>query len=195
MKIALDIGHSTNTGSRGNGLEEHATASLITDHLAPMLREQGHNITVIDYPHMNNDDDLAATVKTINAGNHDIAISVHCDSSDSPASRGAHICHHRNYHNDGTYTDSSKGKALATAIAGPLCKLLPGRADHVQARPDRTCKPNKSSLYVLRETNPPAVLIECGFLTNVSDANLMKTNPAAIARAIAQGISTYTQRK
>ena len=47
MNIALDIGHANNTGSRGNGLEEHATAKTIADHLAPMLRAQGHAVTII----------------------------------------------------------------------------------------------------------------------------------------------------
>ena len=188
MNIALDIGHANNPGSRGNGLEEHATASVIVDHLAPMLRAQGHDVTVIDYPYMDNGDDLAATVRAINAGNYDISISVHCDSSDSATACGAHVCHHRTYHDDGSYTDSARGKALAEAIAGPLCKLMPGRADHVQARPDRSCKPNKSSLYVLRKTVPPAVLVECGFLTNPGDASVLRDTPGAIARAIAWGV-------
>lgn len=191
MNIALDIGHADNTGSRGNGLEEHATAMTIANHLAPMLSAQGHTVTIIDFPRMDNDDDLAATVKAINAGGYELSISLHCDASDSIAARGAHVCHHRNYHDDGSYTDSRKGKALAEAIAGPLCKLLPGRADHVQARPDRSCKPNKTSLYVLRETVPPAVLVECGFITNFDDAALMEGNPCAIARAIAQGVDAY----
>lgn len=194
MNIALDIGHANNTGSRGNGLEEHATASVIVNHLAPLLRSQGHSVTVIDYPRMNNDDDLNATVRAINAGNYDISLSLHCDSSDSPASRGAHVCHNRTYHADGTFTDSAQGKALAEAIAGPLCKLLPGRSEHVQARPDRSCNPPKSSLAILRKTTPPAVLVECGFITNTGNANLLKNDPCAIARAIAWGTNTY-QRK
>lgn len=192
MNIALDIGHAKGTGSRGNGREEHATASVIVDHLAPMLRAQGHAVTIIDYPYMDNDDDLAATVKAINAGGFDISISLHCDSVGLATACGAHVCHHRNYHDDGSYTDSPSGRRLAQAIAKPLCKLLPGRADHVQARPDRSCKPNKTSLYVLRETVPPAVLVECGFLSNPGDAALLRNNPAAIARAIAQGVDAYT---
>lgn len=192
MNIALDIGHANNTGSRGNGLEEHATAKTIADHLAPMLRAQGHNVEIIDFPRMDNDDDLAHTVRVINTGCFDISISLHCDSSDSATACGAHVCHHRNYHGDGSYTDSAQGKALAKAIAGPLCKLMPGRTDHVQARPDRSCRPNKSSLYVLRKTVPPAVLVECGFLTNPGDASVLRDTPGAIARAIAQGVDAYT---
>ena len=191
MNIALDIGHANNTGSRGNGLEEHATAMTIANHLAPMLSAQGHAVTIIDFPRMDNDDDLAHTVRVINTGCFDISIFLHCDSSDSATACGAHVCHHRNYHGDGSYTDSARGKALAKAIAGPLCKLMPGRADHVQARPDRSCRPNKSSLYVLRNTVPPAVLVECGFLSNPGDASVLRDTPGAIARAIAWGVDAY----
>ena len=191
MNIALDIGHANNTGSRGNGLEEHATAMTIANHLAPMLSAQGHTVTIIDFPRLSNGADLKAAVEAINAGGYDISISLHCDSSDSDTACGAHVCYHRNYH-DGSYTDSARGKALAKAIAGPLCKLLPGRADHVQARPDRSCKPNKSGLYVLHKTVPPAVLVECGFLSNPGDASVLRDTPGAIARAIAQGVDAYT---
>lgn len=193
MNIALDIGHANNTGARGlDGLEEHSTAKTIAYHLAYMLRARGHAVTIIDFPRLSNGADLTATVEAINAGGYDISISLHCDSSDSDTACGAHVCHHRNYHSDGSYTDSPSGKRLAEAIAKPLCKLMPGRADHVQARPDRSCKPNKSSLYVLRETIPPAVLVECGFITNFDDAALMEGNPCAIACAIAQGVDAYT---
>lgn len=193
MNIALDIGHANNTGSSGNGLEEHATAKIIADHLAPMLRAQGHKVTVIDFPKMSNSADLAATVKAINAGGYDISISLHCDSSDNPGACGAHVCHSRHYYNDGSYRNSPSGKRLAEAIAKPLCKLLPGRDDHVQARPDFSCLPNKFSLLVLRETIPPAVLVECGFISNFRDATLMRDNPGAIARAIAQGVDAFNQ--
>lgn len=195
MKIALDIGHTNNTGSRGNGIEEHATAGVIVDHLGPMLMAQGHTVGIIDYPQLNNAVDLAATVKAINTGHYDISISIHTDCSDSPTACGAHVCHNRTYHSNGSCTDSARGKALAVAIAQHLCALLPGRADHVQARPDRSCRPNKSSLYVLRETIPPAVLVECGFISNARDAAAMKTDPAAIARAIAQGIAEYATKQ
>lgn len=194
MNIALDIGHANNTGARGNKLEEHATASTIATHLATQLRNTGHKVTVIDYPNMSNERDLNATVTAINNGNHDISISIHCDSASSATACGAHVCHHRNYHNDGTYSDSARGKKLAQAIAQPLCKLMPGRADHVQARPDRSCKPAKTSLYILRESIPPAVLIECGFISNPHDATLMRNKPQAIAQAIAQGINTYNNQ-
>ena len=188
-KICIDIGHAAGTGATGNGLEEHGVAVQIAAHLARYLRERGHNVSVIDYPHLTNAADLNATVRAINAGSYNLAVSLHCDSSDNPDACGAHVCHHRTYHKNGAFTDSVQGKALASAIAGPLCKLLPGRADPVQARPDR--KKKLSGLQVLRATRPPAVLCECIFITNANDAEMMKNRPELIAQAIGDGILDY----
>lgn len=188
-KICIDIGHAAGTGATGNGLEEHGVAVQIAAHLARYLRERGQSVSVIDYPLLSNAADLNATVRAVNAGNYDLSVSLHCDSSKNPAACGAHVCHHRTYHKDGTVRDSVQGKALASAIAGPLCKLLPGRADPVQARPDR--KKKLSGLQVLRETHPPAVLCECSFITNSGDAEMMKNRPELIAQAIGAGILDY----
>ena len=46
----------------------------------------------------------------------------------------------------------------------------------------------RPSLYVLRKTNMPAVLVEIGFITNPSEAALMNTNPELFARGIYNGI-------
>lgn len=190
-KICIDIGHAAGTGATGNGLEEHGVAVQIAAHLARYLRERGQSVSVIDYPLLSNAADLNATVRAVNAGNYDLSVSLHCDSSKNPDACGAHVCHHRTYHKDGTFTDSVQGKALASAIAVPLCKLLPGRADPVQARPDK--KKKLSGLQVLRETRPPAVLCECSFITNSGDAEMMKNRPELIAQAIGAGILDYIE--
>lgn len=190
-KICIDIGHAAGTGATGNGLEEHGVAVQIAAHLARYLRERGQSVSVIDYPLLSNAADLNATVRAVNAGNYDLSVSLHCDSSENPDACGAHVCHHRTYHKDGTFRDSVQGKALASAIAGPLIKLLPGRADPVQARPDK--KKKLSGLQVLRETRPPAVLCECSFITNAADAEMMKNRPELIAQAIGAGILDYIE--
>ena len=50
----------------------------------------------------------------------------------------------------------------------------------------------RTNLYVLRKTTMPAVLIELGFITNRSDAFLMRDNPELFAQGIYQGIVDYT---
>ena len=46
----------------------------------------------------------------------------------------------------------------------------------------------RPTLYVLRKTRMPAVLLEIGFITNAGEAYLMATEPYRIANGIANGI-------
>lgn len=177
MKIAIDIGHANRTGSTGNGMEEHAVCSVLATHLHKILTANGHDVSLIDFPNLTNAADLAATVRAINAGGYDCSLSLHADASDNAEAKGGHVCF---------YPGSGAGKTLAEDIASPLAELLPGRAETVVPR---------KNLYILRKTACPAVLVECGFITNQHDANLMAHSPQGIARAIAHGVDTFAARK
>lgn len=177
MNIALDVGHANGTGARGNGREEHAVATTIVDHLFTALQDQGHNVHVIDFPSISNSEDLNATIRAANAGGYDLGISIHCDCSDNLDARGAHVYF---------YPGSVKGSRLAACIAEPLADLLPGRANTIQSRP---------GLAVLKQTRMPWVLVECGFISNAEDADIMKHHPESIANAIAEGVHAYTSNQ
>lgn len=171
MKVAIDIGHARMTGARGNGREEHAVCADIAAELADELAARGHVCHVVDFPELSNRDDLVATVREINSLEPDVSISLHCDASDNPAARGAHVCY-----------VSERGEKLARAIASELCALLPGRAQQVVRRGD---------LYVLTHTMCPAVLVECGFITHAYDCHIVTQRTEAVADAIAQGVADY----
>ena len=167
MRIAIDIGHATATGASGNGLDEHEVAAALARLLASYL-ENSHEVQIFDFPHLDNKADYVATVKAINAGKFDLSVSLHCDHDASPSPHGAPVC----------YT-SYAGKKYAVAIASHLCPIMPGRADLIVCRP---------GLFVLKNTNCPAVLVECGFISNPTDAAMLAHEPYRIARAIAAGI-------
>jgi len=171
MYIAIDVGHAAGTGARGNGQEEHALCSVMAARLAGLLQGLGHRVAVIDFPALGNAEDLAATVRAVNAGGYDLSVSLHCDAAASAEAHGAHVCY-----------VSAAGQRAAEAIAGRLCPLLPGRACPTVRRGD---------LYVLRHTRPVAVLVECGFVTNAHDVRLLRDEPEVIARAIACGVDDY----
>lgn len=179
--IAIDIGHAHGTGAAAHGEQEHDIAAAIAPHLKAHLEafktpEQGIHAEIVDFPDQSNSGDLAATVRYVNSKHFDAVVSLHCDFAGSrekpnPDPHGAHICYY-----------SASGKRLAAAIASRLCQQMPGRANQTVQRTD---------LYILRRTNPVAVLVECGFISNPGDREWMKTHPDKVALSIALGVAEY----
>ena len=156
--IIIDIGHTTGTGSRGNGQEEHDLCTKVAKRLASQLGVAGHQVTVLDYTNTTNTIDLNKTIAAANAMQGvDFGISLHMDASDNAGPHGGHVCY-----------ASTKGAMLAEAIAKPLAKYMPGRACITMKRP---------KLAVLNRTRAPWVLIELGFITSPSDIKKLMDDP------------------
>lgn len=196
-RIAIDIGHANKTGACGNGYEEHELCAMLAQHVKKHLESykvQQFQADIIDFPAQSNSGDLSATVKAINAGNYAASVSLHMDAASkivgyqtvtdrdglvtkepiyapNPTPHGAHVCYY-----------STSGKVLANEIAIRLCPQLPGRANRIVKR---------DNLYVLKKIKPVAVLVECGFITNPSDAAWVHTNPDKVATSIALGIAAF----
>ena len=173
-RVAIDIGHANSTGAKGNGYEEHEQCKKLAAELKKAL--ESFNLCnikadIIDFPEQSNGGDIFTTVQAVNSGNYAACISLHMDASDTPKAKGAHVCYY-----------SENGKALAKEIALRLCPQLPGRANKTVKRTD---------LYVLKNTRPVAVLVECGFITNHGDAELVDKNPDRVALPIALGIASF----
>ena len=170
-KIAIDVGHARGTGAFGNGLQEHEVCEQIALYLRNELHAHGLCVGVYDFPGMSNTGDLVATAQAVNAGGFGLCVSLHCDSATSGDARGAHVIY-----------VSETGEKVAASIAKHLCPIMPGRAN-------RTVK--RGNLYILNNTRCPAVLVECGFLTNTRDASMLRDEKKQIARAIAAGIVEF----
>lgn len=173
-RVSIDIGHANGTGSNGNGFQEHSQCAKLAAELKKALESFKLceiKADIIDFPEMSNGGDLAATVRAVNAGNYDACVSLHMDASDNTKAKGAHVCYY-----------SEKGKELAEEIAFRLCPQLPGRSN-------KTVK--RTNLYVLKNTRPVAVLVECGFITNSGDAEWVDKHPDKVALSIALGISSF----
>lgn len=175
MKICIDIGHANGTGASAAGYSEHEICAFIASALEDVLTLFHHSVDIIDFPNESNSVDLRRTVEAANAGNYDLGISLHCDASDNPDARGAHVCY-----------ISAAGKVYADAIAGELCKRMPGRAQ-------KTVK--RSDLYVLKHTRAPWVLVECGFITNALDRASLIYAGEEIAGDIAVGLTILEKRE
>lgn len=192
MKIAIDIGHARRTGACVAGLHEHSVATWVAEHLSRELKEFGHVVRVIDFPDSSNAADLSHTIDEANRGGFDLGISLHCDCASNTTARGAHVCYYRRYHGQ-SFTDSASGKLLAQCIAAQLCPFMSGRANTIQARPDRSRQ--LSGLAILSQTYMPWVLIELGFLSNAEDVRILENSPHILARLIAKGVNNYPSYK
>ena len=172
--VAIDIGHAAGTGAIGNGLREHETMVRIGIQVKYYLEQAGFVGRLIDYPEESNRDDLLHTAVTANNLGVDVGLSLHADASDNVVACGGHCCY-----------VSDSGRVLAGCIAKQIACVLPGRADTVVYRDD---------LYILKNTRAPWVLVECGFLTNAEDAQVLKSKPQLVAKAIADGVIGYFNR-
>ena len=79
-----------------------------------------------------------------------------------------------------------RATGLAERVQAGICAATGAR--------DRGVK-NRPSLSVTRHTHCPAVLVECGFLTNADEARRIKTGAyqKQVARGIANGVEAYLE--
>lgn len=108
---------------------------------------------------------------------YEFFVSFHRDSAGSSA-RGASI------HVYNGQMNKASGK-LAKCIEKRLCPIFPGRSNTIQ----------EHNFHVLRETTCPAVLIECGFISNSKDNEIFDKRFNDIVKAIGDGIMEYAGLK
>ena len=81
---------------------------------------------------------------------------------------------------------SNDGKHLAECIQSQIVNHL-GTVD----RGVKMATPGKNGLYVLTNTDMPAVLVELAFISNEDDEKLLRNEQDEFARAIARGVTDY----
>lgn len=124
------------------------------------------------------DTPLKARTDAANAAKADLYVSVHANaigSGELNGVRGIETFH---------YTQASEASKRAATVLHR--NLMCGTK-----LPDRGVK--SANFHVLRETHMPSVLVECGFMTNVDDAALLRSEAyrAECAEELARGICEY----
>ncbi len=182
IKIYIDQGHNPanpNAGAEGNGLREQDLVYTIGIRLAALLREDGDYEVRLSRPTpetqlgSSNASSLAARVNDANRWGADYFLSLHTNAAASPTASGVEAY---------AYRRGSRAFRLGEDILEELSEATGLRNRGMKERP---------SLYVLRRTAMPAVLIELGFITNPRDAALMRDEPERFARGIYNGIEEY----
>ena len=118
--------------------------------------------------------DMNNRLKIINEANADMVISIHQNSYADKSQKGAQ-----------TFFQESdeKSKEFAQSIQSQLISHLPN------ARSEAI----KGDYYLLKESGVPAVIVECGYLTNVDEEKLLNTvdYQSKVAYTIMCGVVNY----
>ncbi len=181
-KIFIDQGHNpegVNAGAEGNGMREQDINYEVGQYLAELLRENGEFEVMLSRPTpesslgSTNAQSLSERVRMANEWGADYFISIHSNASENPDANGSEVY---------VYSLGTPAAEMADDILDQIVDRLGTRDLGVKANP---------SLYVLRRTDMPALLIELAFITNTEDAELLRNNRYQFAYAIYRGILDY----
>ena len=122
--------------------------------------------------------DMKRRCKIINETNPVVTVSIHQNSFTDSEVRGAQVFY---------YTHSDAGKNLAECIQSELAKIP-------DAHNDRPIKAN-DKYYMLINTSCPTVIVECGFLSNREEADMLSGGEyqRQIAMSVMTGILDFLQ--
>ena len=121
-------------------------------------------------------EDMKKRISVVDESNADIMISIHQNAYPSENVKGAQTFY---------FKGSDGGKALAEKIQASLISAL-------DEKNKRTAKEN-TSYYIIKNTEIPSVIIECGFLSNPDEERKLNTEEYRLktAWAIFDGIREY----
>ena len=182
IKIYIDQGHNpegVNAGAEGFGYREQDINYAVGIYLRDILLEDGRfevrnsRNTPEESLGTSNATSLAARVRGANEWGADYFISIHCNASENPAANGTEVYVYR--------------------LGSPAAELAQQVLDAIVARvgtKDNGVRVN-ASLYVLRRTRMPAILVELGYITNESDVQKLVNDQYAFAYGIYDGLCRY----
>jgi len=176
MKVCLDAGHGgLDAGAVGKISKEKDLTLAITLLTAGELNKL--NISSV----LTRDKDAYVTLEKrcqiANQNKVDAFISIHINSATNSQAKGFEVY---------CFSEQSNGYRLAKTIEGQYLQNVK------EISIDRGVK--TANFYVIRYTNMPAVLVECGFISNVEEEKTLNNyeTQRAIAKAIAEGIKKYS---
>jgi N-acetylmuramoyl-L-alanine amidase len=178
MRIVIDPGHGgADPGAVGNGLQEKKITYDIAYRIKKQLSRMKCEVLVIQpsefNPNSTSKDELAIPAQRANQLKADYFLSVHINAGGGEGFE-SHV-----------YPSASGKQAdkLRNVLHSQVMQYLAKYG--VKDRGKRY-----SNFYVLRQTNMPAVLIECGFIDSAKDATLLKDNTflEGLSNEIAYGL-------
>ena len=189
IRIFIDQGHNpqgVNAGAEGFGLREQDVNYAVGMELARLLNSDPRFVARVS--RTTPTESLGATSNTVprttrtslqrrvqmaNSWPADYFVSIHCNANTNPAVNGTEVY---------VYQQRTQAYWLAQHVLNGVVEAVGTKDNGVRLNP---------SLYVLRRTAMPAILVELAYLTNGNDALKLRDEQPAFARGIYNGILSY----
>ena len=179
--VVLDAGHGgTDSGKVGiNGVKEKDINLTITNSVKKILEKE--NIQVImtretdEQLAQSKVEDLKYRVSLMNEKKPSLAVSIHQNSYHEENVFGAQVFY---------YKTSTEGEKAAAVIQEALQEVNPENTKKIKAN---------DTYYLLKKTEVPTVIVECGFLSNYAEAEKLVSEDyqKKVAEAVTKGILQY----
>lgn len=184
--IVLDAGHGGidpgKIGTKGS-LEKDINLKIVLK-LRDRLKKDGAEVVLTreneeglysDTDRNKKLSDMTKRVSIINNAGADMIVSIHQNSFPKASAAGGQVFY---------YKTSVKGKNIALRIQEQLKQLSKGNEREAAANTD---------YYILKKSDIPAVIVECGFLSNPSEEQLLNSEEyrEKLVDAIAKGLIRY----
>ncbi len=182
IKIFIDQGHNPggiNGGATGFGVNEQDITFYVGIYLRnllnadPRFEARTSRQTIDEILGTSNATSLRARVDMANSWPADYFISIHCNANVNPAINGSEVYVYA------LYTEAAN---LAESVLEFMVETVGTKYNGVRANP---------SLYVLRRTQMPSILVELAYITNYEDNLLLQNEQYAFAYGIYLGILNY----
>ncbi|MBQ2934185.1 MAG: N-acetylmuramoyl-L-alanine amidase [Clostridia bacterium] len=191
--VIIDAGHGGFDGgaSAADGTVEKDINLSIAQKVAAILKFNGYNVIMTrteDTGTEDNESDAIAKRKKSDLNNRlqimkdnsdAIYVSIHLNKFTTSAASGAQVFYTKNY---------KEANELANLVQTSIVKLL---------QPDNTrvVKQGTDSTFLLKNAAVPAIIVECGFLSNKQDLEKLKSDDyqSQMAFAICGGILNFME--
>jgi len=174
--VVIDPGHGGNDGGAYHkGVKEADLNLKVARKLKKELERKGMKVVMTRY----SDQTMSITTRANIANRYpnSILVSIHFNGHRSSQPRGIE-----------TFYVSSTGRRIASQIQSRLISALKSKNRGIKYT---------TGLSLLTKTKAPAVLVECGFLSNSYERNRCNTDwyQTVTARKIAEGIVAYKKSR
>lgn len=172
-KVFLGVGHGgKDSGAIGNGFSEKNLNLSIALACNEVLTR--HGVTVMMSRTKDEDDSISDEIRECNNFKPDLAIDIH---NNAGGGDGAEVFHSH---------IGGKGKVLAENILTEIVKV----GQNSRGIKTRVNSSGKDYYAFIRETTAPAVIVECAFIDNPQDIQIVDNHDKQVkmGTAIAKGI-------